>query len=80
MQRSVKLFLIGLCLNTARGPPFAEIRIMGVLQRFIISYFVVATLHVLCVRPVSVLPNVSSSSTDGFDGAVKMSSFNYRAN
>lgn len=60
LQRSVKLFLIGLCLNTSKGPHLEDIRIMGVLQRFGIAYFVVATIHVLCIRPVSVLPNVSS--------------------
>lgn len=36
-----------------------EIRIMGVLQRFGIAYFVVATIHVLFVRPINVMPIVS---------------------
>jgi len=34
-----------------------KIRIMGVLQRFGIAYFVVGTIHVLYIRPVSILPN-----------------------
>lgn len=34
------------------GPTFSEIRIMGVLQRFGIAYFVVASLYVLLAKPV----------------------------
>ncbi|KAJ6646719.1 Heparan-alpha-glucosaminide N-acetyltransferase, partial [Pseudolycoriella hygida] len=60
--RSVKLFLVGLCLNTAHGPHMEDIRIMGVLQRFGIAYFVVATMHVICIKPpnlypIAILPN-----------------------
>lgn len=64
IQRSVKLFLIGLCLNTAHGPRMEDIRIMGVLQRFGIAYFVVATIHVIYFRPINILPNVSSLGWD----------------
>lgn len=54
----MKLFFIGFCLNT-RGGSFGEVRIMGVLQRFGIGYFVVASLHVLVyVKPENILPKV----------------------
>uniref|UniRef100_A0A182S9H4 Heparan-alpha-glucosaminide N-acetyltransferase catalytic domain-containing protein n=1 Tax=Anopheles maculatus TaxID=74869 RepID=A0A182S9H4_9DIPT len=46
--RSVKLFVIGLCLNSMNGPSMANLRIFGVLQRFGIAYFVVSTLHFFC--------------------------------
>ncbi|XP_055380975.1 heparan-alpha-glucosaminide N-acetyltransferase [Condylostylus longicornis] len=45
--RSVKLFLIGLCLNSMFGPSLENLRIMGVLQRFGISYFVCASFYLL---------------------------------
>lgn len=41
------MFLIGLFLNTVHGPDFADVRVMGVLQRFGIAYGAVATLYVL---------------------------------
>nr|XP_040224539.2 heparan-alpha-glucosaminide N-acetyltransferase [Anopheles coluzzii] len=46
--RSVKLFIIGLCLNSMNGPSMANLRIFGVLQRFGIAYLVVSTVHLLC--------------------------------
>ncbi|XP_035914517.1 heparan-alpha-glucosaminide N-acetyltransferase [Anopheles stephensi] len=46
--RSVKLFVIGLCLNSMNGPTMANLRIFGVLQRFGIAYFVVSTVHLFC--------------------------------
>ncbi|XP_076754106.1 heparan-alpha-glucosaminide N-acetyltransferase [Xylocopa sonorina] len=43
VKRSVLLFLIGLSLNTvSTGPQLETIRIFGVLQRFGVTYFVVA--------------------------------------
>lgn len=48
LQRSLKLFFIGLLIHTAHGPDFEDIRIMGVLQRFGIAYFVIASLQVIC--------------------------------
>lgn len=44
-KRSLKLFVLGLCLNTVNGSDFENIRIFGVLQRISISYFIVATVH-----------------------------------
>uniref|UniRef100_A0A182JR46 Heparan-alpha-glucosaminide N-acetyltransferase catalytic domain-containing protein n=1 Tax=Anopheles christyi TaxID=43041 RepID=A0A182JR46_9DIPT len=46
--RSLKLFIIGLCLNSTNGPTLANLRIFGVLQRFGIAYFVVSTVHLFC--------------------------------
>ncbi|XP_058835834.1 heparan-alpha-glucosaminide N-acetyltransferase [Topomyia yanbarensis] len=46
--RSIKLFLIGLCLNSMNGPAMSELRIFGVLQRFGIAYFVVSVIHLYC--------------------------------
>uniref|UniRef100_A0AAG5D1Q6 Heparan-alpha-glucosaminide N-acetyltransferase catalytic domain-containing protein n=1 Tax=Anopheles atroparvus TaxID=41427 RepID=A0AAG5D1Q6_ANOAO len=46
--RSIKLFVIGLCLNSMNGPTAANLRIFGVLQRFGIAYFVVSIVHLLC--------------------------------
>ncbi|XP_031825637.1 heparan-alpha-glucosaminide N-acetyltransferase isoform X2 [Nomia melanderi] len=49
VKRSVLLFLIGVSLNTAApGPRLETIRIFGVLQRFGITYFVVALTY-LCL-------------------------------
>lgn len=47
LQRSIKLFLVGVFIHTAHGPNVGDIRIMGVLQRFGIAYFVVASVYVL---------------------------------
>uniref|UniRef100_A0A182PU71 Heparan-alpha-glucosaminide N-acetyltransferase catalytic domain-containing protein n=1 Tax=Anopheles epiroticus TaxID=199890 RepID=A0A182PU71_9DIPT len=46
--RSIKLFIIGLCLNSINGPSLANLRIFGVLQRFGIAYFVVSVVHLFC--------------------------------
>uniref|UniRef100_A0A182NJS0 Heparan-alpha-glucosaminide N-acetyltransferase catalytic domain-containing protein n=1 Tax=Anopheles dirus TaxID=7168 RepID=A0A182NJS0_9DIPT len=46
--RSIKLFVIGLCLNSINGPTVANLRIFGVLQRFGVAYFVVSTVHLFC--------------------------------
>ncbi|XP_033358368.1 heparan-alpha-glucosaminide N-acetyltransferase-like [Bombus vosnesenskii] len=48
VKRSILLFLIGLSLNTvSTGGQLETIRIFGVLQRFGITYFVVALLYFL---------------------------------
>lgn len=48
VKRSVILFALGLMLNTlCLNVNLNELRILGVLQRFSISYFVVATVHLL---------------------------------
>lgn len=58
LQRSIKLFFIGFCLNT-RSTSFEEVRIMGVLQRFGISYFIVASIHVLLyIHPNDIFSDV----------------------
>lgn len=50
------LFVIGVCLNSTRGPNLDHLRIFGVLQRFGVAYLVVSSLFVLCVRPPGVAP------------------------
>ncbi|GFT58619.1 heparan-alpha-glucosaminide N-acetyltransferase [Nephila pilipes] len=46
VKRSVTLFALGLMLNTlCLNVNLNELRILGVLQRFGVSYFVVATVH-----------------------------------
>lgn len=39
-------------LNTAYGPTLETVRIMNVLQRFGIAYFVVATMYILMALPL----------------------------
>ncbi|XP_035224286.1 heparan-alpha-glucosaminide N-acetyltransferase-like isoform X2 [Stegodyphus dumicola] len=52
VKRSIILFALGLMLNTyCRTVNLAELRIPGVLQRFSISYFVVATVHLFYASP-----------------------------
>lgn len=55
-QRSVTLFLIGVFLNSTRGPNLENLRIFGVLQRFGVAYLVVSSVFVLFVRPPGVAP------------------------
>ncbi|XP_058053767.1 heparan-alpha-glucosaminide N-acetyltransferase [Anopheles bellator] len=50
--RSVKLFAIGLCLNSINGPSFANLRLFGVLQRFGVAYLVVSLLYLWCHQEV----------------------------
>lgn len=58
-QRSLKLFVIGLCIHTMHGPKLADIRIMGVLQRFGIAYFVVASVQVFFAQPILTAPETN---------------------
>lgn len=51
-KRSVKLFLLGLFLNTVYGAQLENVRVMGVLQRFGIAYGTIGTLYVLLHRTV----------------------------
>ena len=56
VRRSIVLFALGLFVSSAgRKDPvdFTEIRIMGVLQRFSLTYLVVATLHLIFTTPVN---------------------------
>ena len=48
LKRSFKLFLIGFILNT-NGSFMNQVRITGVLQRFAISYLVIALVHLASV-------------------------------
>ena len=47
LARSLKMFAIGLMLNSRYGVELSSLRIMGVLQRISICYFVVSSLE-LC--------------------------------
>lgn len=88
LQRSIKLFFIGFCLIN-RGVPFDEVRIMGVLQRFGISYFIVASIHVIVYyKPKDILPEVLPVHTPviknetvipSFLGKIKTSSVRHSA-
>ncbi|XP_028968461.1 heparan-alpha-glucosaminide N-acetyltransferase [Galendromus occidentalis] len=51
LSRSVKLFLLGLILNSmGKNNDISKLRIPGVLQRFAVSYFVVASMHMFFSR------------------------------
>lgn len=56
LWRSVKLFLIGLFLNSINGAKFEDLRIMGILQRLGIAYFLVASLYTIFVTNEYILP------------------------
>ncbi|XP_017151391.1 heparan-alpha-glucosaminide N-acetyltransferase [Drosophila miranda] len=56
LWRSIKLFAIGLCLNSMSGPSLEQLRLMGVLQRFGIAFLIVGILHTLCSRREQVQP------------------------
>ncbi|XP_055680422.1 heparan-alpha-glucosaminide N-acetyltransferase-like [Lutzomyia longipalpis] len=56
LKRSVILFLLGLFINTIYGAQFKTLRIMGVLQRLGICYFIVASLHTIFRRSDIVTP------------------------
>lgn len=49
-KRSAILFVLGLVVNTIDGYHFGTLRVMGVLQRFAVVYFIVATLEVCLAR------------------------------
>ncbi|XP_016948278.1 heparan-alpha-glucosaminide N-acetyltransferase [Drosophila biarmipes] len=57
--RSVKLFAIGLCLNSMSGANLEQLRLMGVLQRFGVAFLVVGVLHTLCCRREPISPQRS---------------------
>jgi heparan-alpha-glucosaminide N-acetyltransferase len=66
VTRSFKLFALGIMLNTDYTP-LSEIRIPGVLQRFSVSYAVVASLHLLSIyRGNRYLVGLSPSRTFAF--------------
>lgn len=54
--RSIKMFLIGICLNSINGPQLEDLRIMGVLQRFGISFLVVSVLHTIFSKTQYFMP------------------------
>uniref|UniRef100_A0A1B0BY02 Heparan-alpha-glucosaminide N-acetyltransferase catalytic domain-containing protein n=1 Tax=Glossina palpalis gambiensis TaxID=67801 RepID=A0A1B0BY02_9MUSC len=45
LWRSLKLFSIGLCLNSINGPKLENLRIMGVLQRLGVAYLICGLTH-----------------------------------
>lgn len=45
---------IGLCLGTVNGSHFSTLRIFGVLQRFGIAYFFVASMHIFLAPSVEI--------------------------
>lgn len=52
VKRSAILFALGITLNTSRGKDdLTELRILGVLQRFGVSYLVACSSHLLFARP-----------------------------
>ncbi|XP_073829317.1 heparan-alpha-glucosaminide N-acetyltransferase [Musca autumnalis] len=59
LWRSIKLFAIGLCLNSINGPNLENLRIMGVLQRFGVAYLVCGVLHTLLTKRDRIEPQVS---------------------
>ena len=54
--RSLKMFAIGIVLNTRYGVRLDEMRIMGVLQRIAICYFLVATLELVLYTKIMLDP------------------------
>lgn len=56
LWRSIKLFLIGLCLNSINGPNLADLRIMGVLQRFGIAYLICGIVHTIFHQGNTLIP------------------------
>uniref|UniRef100_A0A0K8TUB7 Putative heparan-alpha-glucosaminide n-acetyltransferase-like protein n=1 Tax=Tabanus bromius TaxID=304241 RepID=A0A0K8TUB7_TABBR len=56
LVRSIKLFLIGVFLNSVSGPNLETLRIMGVLQRFGICYFLAASVHTIFSKHHDILP------------------------
>ena len=60
LKRAMILFFLGLVVNSggSENPlDFKKIRIMGVLQRFSLTYFIIATIHMFCIRPVDANQN-----------------------
>lgn len=58
LQRSLKLFTIGLCLNSINGPNLENLRIMGVLQRFGIAYLICGVVHTIFAKKEFIEPQV----------------------
>ena len=50
--RFIKLFAIGIMLNTRYGVRLNDLRIFGVLQRIALCYLVVAILELIFYRPI----------------------------
>ncbi|KAJ8317982.1 hypothetical protein KUTeg_003073 [Tegillarca granosa] len=55
-KRSCILFLLGLVINTGGGSAveLEKLRIMGVLQRFALTYFIIATMHMFFAKTADV--------------------------
>uniref|UniRef100_U5EPP0 Putative heparan-alpha-glucosaminide n-acetyltransferase n=1 Tax=Corethrella appendiculata TaxID=1370023 RepID=U5EPP0_9DIPT len=54
--RSLKLFFLGLILNSQGGPHYSQLRIFGVLQRFAIAYLVVSSIHLYLTKTITMVP------------------------
>ncbi|XP_076440485.1 heparan-alpha-glucosaminide N-acetyltransferase-like isoform X2 [Babylonia areolata] len=56
VRRSITLFALGLVINSLGGPgrgvDVSQFRIPGVLQRFALTYLVVATVHLVFAKPL----------------------------
>ncbi|XP_039958205.1 heparan-alpha-glucosaminide N-acetyltransferase [Bactrocera tryoni] len=57
--RSLKLFAIGVCLNSINGPQMSNLRIMGVLQRFAVAYLVCGLVHTVFIEREFVMPQIA---------------------
>jgi len=52
--RFIKMFAIGIMLNTRYGVKLSELRIFGVLQRIALCYLIVATVELVFYRPIKI--------------------------
>jgi heparan-alpha-glucosaminide N-acetyltransferase len=52
LTRSLKMFLIGVMLNSRYGTELSQLRILGVLQRISICYFVVSSLELFSFKKI----------------------------
>ena len=51
--RFIKMFAIGIMLNTRFGVKLSEMRVFGVLQRIALCYLVVATVELVCYKKIT---------------------------
>jgi heparan-alpha-glucosaminide N-acetyltransferase len=59
LLRTVKMFAIGLMLNSRFGVELGKLRIFGVLQRISLCYLFVATMELLFYRKIKLEPNAN---------------------
>jgi heparan-alpha-glucosaminide N-acetyltransferase len=58
--RTLKMFAIGIMLNSRFGVELSKLRIFGVLQRIALCYFFVATMELLLYRKIKVDSNTNN--------------------